>query len=59
VSALELRDVALNPSQGGRMRDIGTALSHDLDQITIAELVSEIPFNTEYDDGTIKVAATE
>ena len=41
----------------GRMRDIDTALSHDLDQITIAELVSDVPSDTENDNCAVEVAA--
>jgi hypothetical protein len=39
------------------MRDIDTALSHHLDQVSIAKLVSEIPADTENDDCGGKVAA--
>ena len=53
---LELRDIALNPSQDGSVGDIDTALGHHLDQVSIAEFVSEIPADTENDDCAIRVA---
>jgi hypothetical protein len=56
---LELRDVALNPSEDRCMRDIDTALGHHLHQVTVAKFVVDVPSNTENDDCAIEVAATE
>jgi hypothetical protein len=57
-SLLELRDGALHPSPESCMSDIdAAALGHDLNQISIAEFVSEIPSDTEDDDRAITVAA--
>ena len=41
------------------MRDIDTALSHHLYQVSIAKLVSDIPADAENDDGVVEVAATK
>jgi hypothetical protein len=41
------------------MRDINIALSRHLYQVSIAELVGNIPTDIENDDGTIKMAITE
>jgi hypothetical protein len=54
---LELRDIILDPSEDCCMGDIDTALGHHLDQIAIAELVSDIPSNTEDNDRAVEVAA--
>lgn len=39
------------------MRDIQTALGHDLNQISIARFVSDIPSDTENDNCAVEVAA--
>ncbi len=39
------------------MRDIDSALSHHLDQVSIAEFVGDIPTDAENDDGAVEVAA--
>jgi hypothetical protein len=38
------------------MRDLHTALSHHLGQITVAQFVGDIPTDAEHDDGAVKVA---
>ena len=52
----ELRDGALDPSRNGCMRDIDTALSHQLYQVAVAQLISDVSSDAENDDGAIKVA---
>jgi hypothetical protein len=56
---LELRDEALNPSPNSSMRDIDTELGHYIDQVSIAEFVSEIPADTDNDTCAIKVATSK
>ena len=42
-SLLELRDIALYPSEDGCMSEIDTAFGHHLFQIAVAELVGDLP----------------
>lgn len=56
---LELWDVALDPSQDCGVRDIDSALSHHFYQVAIAELVGNIPADTENDYSAVEVAATK
>jgi hypothetical protein len=56
---LELRNVALDPSQDSGVGDIDTALGHHVYQITIAELVCDIPTDAENDDCAVEVAAAK
>ena len=47
---LELRDVALNPSQDCCMRDNDSSLGHHLDEVAVAQLGSHIPADAENND---------
>ncbi len=52
---LELWNMPLHPAHDRRMRKMQAALSHHLDQITQAELVTQIPTHTQDDDLPSKV----
>lgn len=54
---LELRDIALDPSEDCCMRDSDTALGHHLDEVAVAQHVGDIPSDAENDDDAIKMAA--
>jgi hypothetical protein len=41
------------------MRDIDSTLSHHFYQITVAELVGDVPTDAEKNDDTIKVTTVE
>ncbi len=41
------------------MRDLHTALGHHFDQVTVTELVGDIPADAKNNDGPIKVATME
>ncbi len=41
------------------MRDIDTALGYHLDQISVAELIGDVPSDTENNDRLVEVAATK
>ena len=56
LTLLELRDVALDPSEDCRMRDSDSALGHHLDEVAVAQLIGDIPSDAENDDCAIKVA---
>jgi hypothetical protein len=56
---LELRNVALDPSQDSGVGDIDTALGHHVNQITITELVCDIPTDTDNDNCAIEAAAAK
>jgi hypothetical protein len=56
---LELRYEALNPSQDSSVGDIHAALGHHLDQVAIAELIGDVPSDTENNDRVVEVAATK
>jgi hypothetical protein len=47
---LELRDVALNPSQDRCMRDNDSSLGHHLDEVAVDQLVSHILADAENND---------
>jgi hypothetical protein len=48
-----------NPPVDGRMIDRDTTLGHHLFQVPEAEIVSQIPADTEQDHGSIKMTAFE
>ena len=56
---LELRHIALDPAHDRRVRQGEPAFGHHLDEISKAELVSQIPAHAEHDDLLIKVPALE
>jgi hypothetical protein len=56
---LELRHIALDPAHDRRMRQGEPAFGHHLDEISKAELVSQIPAHAEHDDLLVKVPALE
>ena len=53
---LELRYEALNPAQDSSVGDIHAALGHHLDQVAVAELIGDVPSDTENDDCAVKMA---
>jgi hypothetical protein len=44
---LELRDVALDPSEDGSMGEIDATFSHHIGKVAIAELVGDVPADAE------------
>jgi hypothetical protein len=56
---LELRDIALDPSQDCCMRGIDPSLGHHLNEIAAAQLVGDIPSDAENDDDVIEVATAK
>ena len=58
-SLLELWDVLLYPPQDSGVRDIHTALSHHLHQVSRAKFVIDIPTDAENNNRAIEVAATK
>ena len=46
---LKLRDVALDPSEDGRMGENDATLSHHISKVAIAELIGDIPADAESD----------
>jgi len=56
---LELGDKALDPSQNSCMSQINSALSHHIAEVTVAELVSDIPAHAKNEYRRIEVSSFE
>jgi hypothetical protein len=53
----KLWDIALHPAQAGRMRYVHIALGRHRHQITVAQLVRQVPSHAQDNEGAVKVTA--